>query len=59
MVMVLAGFYLTQGIYLILASRRTYKFFNVKILVTLGKMTHLFFHLFLLIMMHVSIKQII
>lgn len=55
MVMVLAGFYLTQGIYLILASRRTYKFFNVKILVTLGKMTHLF----LLIMMHVSIKQII
>lgn len=55
MVMVLAGFYLTQGIYLILASRRTYKFFNVKILVTLGKMTHLF----LLIMMRVSIKQII
>lgn len=56
MVMILAGFYLTQGIHLILASRRTYKLFNVKILMTPGKMTHLFL---LLLMMCVSIKQII
>lgn len=56
MVMVLAGFYFNQGIYLILASKRTYKFFNVKIVMTLGKMTHLFL---LLIMMCVSIRQII